>query len=335
MIRRRSAGLMVIVVLLTTLAGQALAAYPDRPVSLVIPWGAGGVTDVAARAFAPVLEKYLGQPVVVVNRPGASGAIGTEYVNSRPADGYTILYSAETPATFRVMGLSKLTFSDFDPLIMMVDDPKVLVVSGKSPYKTLNDLVADAKAHPGKVRMSYSAPGASGHIQGLLLRAAGLDIALVPFGSGAELTLAVINGTVEFAFPSTGLALGYVKSGDLRALAVWSDEPSEAFPGVPPITAGVPEMKKFMPLSFPNCLVIKKGTPPEVRKVLLDAIVKASNDPQWREFASKMHYKTMHNLRESAVLDYWTRWESIVSWLLYDAGVAKASPADFGIPRFK
>ncbi len=314
---------------------QALAAYPDKPVTLVVPWNAGGVTDVAARGFASVLEKHLGQPVIVVNRPGASGAVGTEYVQSRPADGYTILWSAETPATFRVMGLSRLSFADFDPLVMMVDDPKVLVVGAKSPYKTMADLVADIKARPGKVRMAYSGPGASGHIQGLLLREAGLDIALIPFGSGGELTLAAINGTVEFSFPSTGLALSYLDSGDLRALAVWSDEPHDALPGVPPITQDVPELAKFMPLSFPQTLLIKKGTPPGVREKLMDAVNKALQDPQWIDFVTRMRYKTMHHYTGQAVLDYWSRWESVVSWLLYDAGVAKASPADFGIPRFK
>lgn len=334
--RRRLVSLVLMAIFLVALVVPSFAAsYPTKPVTMVIPWGAGGNTDIAARGFVPVFEKYLGQPVVISNRPGASGAIGTDYVNSVPADGYTILWSAETPATFRVMNLSKLSFSDFDPLMMMVDDQKVLTVSSKSPYTTFEQLVAAIKANPGKIKMSFSAPGASGHIQGLLLQASGLDIKLVPFGSGAELTLAVLNGTVDFAFPATGQALGYVNSGDMRALAIFGEEPSDAFPGVPPITAGLKEFKRFMPLSFPSCILLKKGTPASVRKTILNALVKASKDPEWLAFAGKMNYQLRHNITGKAVLKYWERWESIVSWLLYDNGVAKISPEKFGIPRFK
>ncbi|MGI5854337.1 MAG: tripartite tricarboxylate transporter substrate binding protein [Bacillota bacterium] len=334
--RRVLVSLLLVAVLVIALGVPSLSAkYPSKPVTVVIPWGAGGNTDIAARGFIPVFEKYLGQPVVISNRAGASGAIGTDYVNSVPADGYTILWSAETLATFRVMDLSKLTFADFDPLMMMVDDQKILCVSAKSPYKTFEQLVAAIKANPGKIKMSYSAPGASGHIQGLLLQASGLDIKLIPFGSGAELTLAVLNGTVDFAFPATGQALGYVNSGDMRALAVFGEEPSAAFPGVPPITAGLPAFKRYMPLSFPSCILLKKGTPTDVRNTIMDALVKASKDPQWLEFAKKMNYQLRHDITNKAVLDYWTRWESIVSWLLYDNGVAKKSPAEFNIPRFQ
>lgn len=333
--RRKLVNLVLLTVSLVILAVPSFAAFPTKPVTLVVPWGAGGNTDIAARGFVPVLEKYLGQPVVINNRAGASGAIGTDYVNSIPADGYTILWSAETLATFRVMNLSNLKFSDFDPLMMMVDDQKVLCVSAKSPYTTFEKLVADIKANPGKFKMSMSAPGASGHIQGLLLQASGLDIKCVPFGSGAELTLAVLNGTVDFAFPTTGQALGFVKSGDMRALAIFGEEPSEVFPGVPPITDVVKEFKKYMPLSFPSCVLLKKGTPAKVRNTIMDAFVKASKDPEWLAFANNLNYKLRHNITGKDVLKYWTRWESIVSWLLYDNGVAKLSPEKFGIPRFK
>lgn len=268
-----------------------------------------------------------------MNKPGASGGVGTEFAYSKPADGYTVLFSAETPGSFRVMGISKLSFEDFDPLIMMVYDTKVIAVSSKSPYNKIEDLIADIKARPGKVRMSYSGPGASGHIQGLLLRKVGLDVALIPFGGGNEAMLAVLGGQVEFTSPNTAPALGYVASGDMRVLAVWSDRPVEAFPGVPPITEVIPELKKYFPLEFPNCLLVKKGTPEEVKQVLLKAAKAAVNDPQWLEFVKKVHYVTMHHLEGKAVLDYWKHWESVVSWLLYEAGVAKHSPEEFGIPK--
>ena len=149
------------------------ASYPAKNVNLVLGWGAGGVTDVAARVFAPLLSKHLGAPVVVQNKPGASGAIGTDFVNSQPADGYTLLFSAETPATFKVMGTSNLSFHDFTPISMVSNSEKVIVVAANSPYKTMKDLVTAIKANPGKIRFSYTGPGASGHIQGLLMQQKG------------------------------------------------------------------------------------------------------------------------------------------------------------------
>lgn len=325
--------LVLAIFLALILSIPAFGAFPEKPITLVVPWSPGGVTDTVARAFAPVFEKYLGQPVVILNKPGASGAIGTEFVYSRPADGYTVLFSAETPGSFRVMGISKLSFDDFDPIIMMVYDTKVIAVSSKSPYQRMEDLIADIKARPGKVRMSYSGPGASGHIQGLLLRKVGLDIALIPFGGGNEAMLALLGGQVEFTSPNTAPALGYVESKDIRVLAVWSDKPVDAFPGVPPITEVVPELKRYFPLTFPNCLLVKKGTPEDVKQVLLKAAKSAVSDPQWLEFVNKVHYVTMHHLEGKAVLDYWKHWESVVSWLLFEAGVAKHSPEEFGIPK--
>lgn len=319
---------------LVVLSGSsAFGAFPEKPVTLVVPWSAGGVTDTVARAFAPVFEKYLGQPVIVLNKPGASGAIGTEFVYSRPADGYTVLFSAETPGSFRVMGISELSFNDFDPLIMMVYDTKLITVSAKSPYKKIEDLIEDIKARPGKVRMSYSGPGASGHIQGLLLKKVGLDVALIPFGGGNEAMLALLGGQVEFTSSNTAPTLGYIASGDVRVLAVWSDKPVDAFPGVPPITDVLPELKRYFPLEFSNCLLVKKGTPEDVKEVLLKAAKAAVSDPQWIDFVKKVHYVTMHHLEGGAVLDYWRHWESVVSWLLYEAGVAKHSPEKFGIPK--
>ncbi|WP_289058257.1 tripartite tricarboxylate transporter substrate-binding protein, partial [uncultured Mesotoga sp.] len=134
--------------LVLVIAASVLASYPNRSVTLVIPWAAGGITDRVGRAFAPYLEKYLGVPVVVLNQPGASGAIGTDFAYSKPADGYTLLLSAETPGVFRVMGTGKLGFDNFEGIMMLVEDTKVVVVPGNSPYQTMDELVTAIKENP-------------------------------------------------------------------------------------------------------------------------------------------------------------------------------------------
>lgn len=326
---------ITLIVLLALVAVTSLAAFPSKGVNLVVPWGAGGITDRVARVFAPLFEKNLGVPVTVLNRPGASGAIGTEFANSRKADGYTVLFSAETPGIFQVMGFSKLSFEDFDSLLMMIQDTKVVVVPKNSPYETMEDLVADIKARPGKVKMSYSGPGASGHIQGLLLKKADLDVSMTPFGGGNPAMLATISGQVDFTFGNVGTVLDYIKAGDLRPLAVFSSEPMAALPDVPSMTKALPELEPYLILRFPNCLLVKKGTPDDAKEALLNAAKAAVQEEAWLEFTNENFYIRKHDLTGNAVSEYWSQWTSLVAWLLDDAGVTKYSPEKFGIEVFE
>lgn len=319
------------------LSAPACAAdYPTKPVNLVLGWGAGGVTDVAARVFAPLLEKYLGTSVVVVNKPGASGAIGTDYVNNQPADGYNVLFSAETPATFRVMDTSPLSFNDFIPLFLVSHSEKFIVVSGNSPYKTMEDLISAIKANPGKVTFSYTGPGASGHIQGILMQNAGdFKLSMTPFGSGNESFMAVLGGQVDFTSPNIGTVKDFISAGQLRPLAVFDKKRSQYLPDVPAITEALPDIAPYLPLDYPNCLLLKKGTPEDVVNAVKEAGLKALADPEWKKFLETTWYTAYDQVQGDDVLKYWDRWGSIVNWILFDAGVAKKDPAQFNIPRFE
>ena len=310
------------------------ASYPAKNVNLVLGWGAGGVTDVAARVFAPLLSKHLGVPVVVQNKPGASGAIGTDFVNSQPADGYTLLFSAETPATFKVMGTSNLSFHDFTPISMVSNSEKVIVVAANSPYKTMKDLVTAIKANPGKIRFSYTGPGASGHIQGLLMQQKGnLKFSMTPFGSGNDSLLAVLGGQVDFTSPNVGTIKDYIASGKLRVLANFDSKKSRYVPKAPPITDEIPQLAPYLPLDYPNLLMVKKGTPPEVVKALSVAASKVFADPKWKAFLAQNWYVGYDHVKGQDVIKYWDKWASVVNWVLYDNGVAKKNPAEFGIKR--
>ena len=136
---------------------------------MIIPYGAGGTTDTWGRKLAVLLEKYLGQPITVTNQGGASGSIGSQFVKEQPSDGYTLLVCAETMGTYRTMNICDLGYDDFTVISPLVGDPKVLVVGKDSKYNTLEELLDDIKANPGKITMSHSGPGGSGHNQGCLL----------------------------------------------------------------------------------------------------------------------------------------------------------------------
>lgn len=309
--------------------------FPTDKVNLIVPWSAGGITDRVARVFAPLFEKNLGQPVTVVNKEGASGAIGTDFANTQAADGYNVLFSAETPGVFQVMGTSDLSFADFDALKMVIQDTKVIVVPKDSPYKTFEELVNDIKANPGKVKMSYSGPGASGHLQGLLFKEVGLDISMTPYGGGSPAMTATISGEVDFTFGNYGTVKDYLEVGDLRALAIFGDEEYDALKGVPPMVEQLPETEKYLPLYFPNTLLVKKGTPENVKEILIEAATKAFEEPEWDKFVKEQSYTALDHLSPEEIDEYWERFTSITSYLLYDAGVAQNNPEDFGIERFE
>ena len=138
---------------------KAPTDYPNKPINMIIPYGAGGTTDVYGRTLAALLEKQLGQPITVTNQGGASGSIGSQYVKDQASAGYTLLVCAETMGTYRTMGTSKLGYDDFTIIAPLVGDPKVVVVGKDSKYNTLQELLDDIKANPGKITMSHSGPG--------------------------------------------------------------------------------------------------------------------------------------------------------------------------------
>lgn len=314
---------------------SASVDFPTKKINLIVPWAAGGITDIVARVFAPQFEKNLGQAVTVINKEGASGAIGTEFAYGEKEDGYTVLFSAETPGVFQVMGTSKLSFDDFDALKMVIQDTKVIVVPADSKYNTLEDLVEDAKANPGKVKMSYSGPGASGHLQGLLFQDLGLDISMTPYGGGSPGMIATISGEVDFTFGNYGTVKDYLEVGDLKALAIFGNERTEMLPDVPPMTDALPDSEKYLPLYFPNTLLVKKGTPEDVKEILIEAATKAFAEPEWQKFVEEQSYTALDHLSPQEIDEYWEKFTSITSYLLHDAGAAQNDPADFGIERFE
>lgn len=218
---------------------------------------------------------------------------------------------------------------------MLIQDTKVIVVPKDSKYDTFEDLVEDIKENPGKIKMSYSGPGASGHLQGLLLQEVGLDVSMTPYGGGNPAMIATISGEVDFTFGNYGTVKDYLEVGDLKALAIFGVEEMEALEGVPAMTEALPEAEKYLPLYFPNSVLVKEGTPEEVKNVLIEAATKALEEPEWLEFVESQSYTRLDDMTPEEIDQYWERYTSITSWLLYDAGAATKSPEDFGIERFE
>lgn len=314
----------------------ATADYPTKPLTMIIPYAAGGTTDVWGRKLAAMLEKYLGQAITVTNQGGASGSIGSQFVKEQPSDGYTLLVCAETMGTYRTMNICDLGYDDFTVISPLVGDPKVLVVSKDSKYNTLEELLDDIKANPGKITMSHSGPGGSGHNQGLVLKELGYDVAMTSFDSGNDALLGVIGGQVDFTNPNISTLGGYIESGDVKALAVFSSERMEAYPDIPAFTEVVPESEQY--LNIPYTLlsfVVNNDTPQDVVDVLKAAAQKVFADEEWTEFVKANAADPVFEkyTDEESIQAFYDNWKSVICWLQYENGVAEKSPEEFGIKK--
>lgn len=310
--------------------------YPKKAITMIVPYSAGGTTDLTGRQLAIRMEKFLGQSITVVNQGGASGSIGAKTVLDADPDGYTILYTAESLGTQRVMGISEMSYDDFAPIMVTVNDPKVIVVNKTSKYETLQDLVDDMKARPGKVKMSYTGPGGSGHVQSLIYNKLGLDMALTAYPGGSDCIVAVLGDQVDFTNSNFSTVTGYLESGDLKLLGISATERLDKYPDVPTLAEVIPESIDYLKNPFtPLSLLVHKDVPEEYQAVLKEAAAKAVQEDDWKDYVSKNCLEKLYEKYpdEASTKKFYTEWESLVSWLLHDAGAAKFSPEKFDIPK--
>ncbi|WP_228770970.1 tripartite tricarboxylate transporter substrate binding protein [Cupriavidus sp. U2] len=227
------------------LAARAADTYPSRPIRLVVPFAAGSGTDAVARITAKELGDALGQNVVVDNRPGANGAIAAELVAQAAPDGYTLFMTTNTTHSANPSLMKKLPYDpikDFTPVARMGNLPFMLVINPKLPVKTVGELIAYAKAHPG---MSYASGNSTGIVSGATLgRMANIDLLHVPYKSTPPAMTDVIAGQVPMMFVDVAAGIANVKAGKMRALAVTTAQRSRLLPDLPPI-ADTPELKGF------------------------------------------------------------------------------------------
>ena len=264
-------------------AAQAAEAFPSKPIRLIVGFPPGGPVDVMARALAQQLSETIGQPVVVDNRAGAGGIIGTELVARAAPDGYTLLMATTTLSIQETL-YSNLTYSalrDFTSIAEVAAGPQVLVVNNDVPAKTLQELIALAKKQPGKLNYASPSTGGANHLAAEMLKTmAGIDVMHIPYKGGAPAETDLIGGRVTFMFASLPAAVTRVRAGQLRALAVTSAQRVAAAPDIPTLAeSGLPG---FEVISWYG-IVGPLGMPPAVVARLNSEINKALDGAQLKE----------------------------------------------------
>jgi len=263
-------------------ATTALAAFPDKPVRLVVPFSPGGGTDAIARSLAVGMGQALGQTVIVDNKPGAGTVIGTDYVAKSPADGYTVVVATFAHAANPSL-MAKLPYDTdkaFDPVILLARGPNVLVVRTESPYKSVADVLAAARATPGKLTFASQGNGTSAHLAGeMFANLAKVQVTHVPYkGAGPALT-DLLGGQVDMMFATAAAATPQVEGGKMRALGVTTPQRSPSMKAVPAIAETVPgyAVESWYGLFVPA------GTPADVIARLHAAAKKATDNVEFRK----------------------------------------------------
>jgi len=253
--------------------------WPSKPVTIIVPFVAGGTTDIVARILAQALSERLHQSVVVENVGGAGGTLGAGNAARAPADGYTIFMAtvAHTMAPGIYKKLSYDFEKDFDPITIAASVPNILIVNPALPTKNVAELIAYIKANPGKVNYGSAGVGSTEHMSGALFRSlAGLDIVHVPYRGGAPMLADLVAGHIQMSIETSGAATPFIRGGQVRALAVSPAKRSALFPDLP--TLAETGLAGYDVTTWYGVLV-PKGTPPAIRAKLYSEIAEILKEP--------------------------------------------------------
>jgi tripartite-type tricarboxylate transporter receptor subunit TctC len=263
-----------------TLCGPSAAAgFPDRPIKLIVPWAAGGDTDLIFRPFAQLLQKYLKQPVVIANVGGASGTVGEREAANAAPDGYTVFGAHDFIHSVYFGGLTDIKYDKaFDPICMVSSTPSVITVGAKTPWKTFKELVADAKKRPGEIIVGASLGSTSQYSIALAAKAAGIKFKYVPYDGTAKRMNALLGGHIQVA-DSNLTQKSKVEAGLLRFLASMSEKRTKGLENVPTLK----ELGYDVDYSVNRGLMVPKGTPADAKAALEKACAEAAREPEYEK----------------------------------------------------
>jgi len=272
---------------LTGCGGGSQAKFPTKAVTMIIPWPAGGASDLAARLLAKHAEAALGQGIIPENREGSNGAIGWDELKRAKPDGYTVGLVTFDILTNQALGQSTVKYDDLDYLLQFTAQPLGIIVRGDSPYKTLDDLINAAKEKSGELKMGTTPLGGVYH-QALALfeNEAGVKFNVVPFKGSPDINAAALGGHLDAQVNTLTLADQYFKDGTLRLLAVFSEKRLERYSDVPTMK----EMGYDIVYESFRGIGIPKGVPEDVKKILTDAFVKAYESKEFQDAAVKAKF---------------------------------------------
>jgi tripartite-type tricarboxylate transporter receptor subunit TctC len=304
-------------VLAAVAASASFAAYPERPIKMIVPWAAGGDTDNIFRPFAPLLQKSLGQTVVIANVGGASGTKGAKEAKDSPADGYTVYAVHEYIHLTYYTGIADVTYTDFEPVCLLSSTPSVLTASPKTPWKTWQELLADAKARPGQITVGATLGSTSHFFPAMIEKATGVKFKYVSYEGLAPRMNAILGGHIDLTDANL-TQKGKVEAGQLRFLAIATEKRSGELPNVPTLK----ELGVNVVFDVNRGILAPKGTPGDVLAKLDGACAAAAKEPAFAE-AMKLQGTSVRYLNRKAYADWLRQTDELNKSLAKDLGLSK------------
>jgi tripartite-type tricarboxylate transporter receptor subunit TctC len=315
--------LAVAAVSLVSAAGYAWAAYPERPITIIVPWAAGGGTDATARIIGSLLEKELGQPVNVVNRTGGSGVVGHEAIAAAAPDGYTLGLATVEIGMLHWQGLTQRDYKDYTPIALMNLDPAGVQVRADAPYKTVNDLLDDIRKNPGKFKASGTGQGGIWHLAiAGMLDSANIDpstVRWVPSQGAAPGLQDLVAGGVEIVPCSLPEARSLIDAGRVKSIAIMNPERNPTFPNVPTLAE---QTSSQWAIGAWRGIVGPKGMPTDVTKRLTDALDKIYKGKEYNDFMNQRGFGVKFAAGEE-FLAFWRKSDEDLGAVMKKVGLAK------------
>lgn len=256
--------------------------YPERPIKMIVPWAAGGDTDNIFRPFAPLLQKHIGQPIVIANVGGASGTTGAREAKGSPADGYTLYAVHDYIHLTYYAGIADVKYTDFEPICRLAATPSVLTASPKTTWKNWGEFIADAKKRPGQISVGATLGSTSHIFPAMIEKAAGVKFKYVSYDGLAPRMNAILGGHIDLT-DSNLTQKGKVDAGQLKFIAIASEKRNESMPNVPTLKeSGINIVYEVV-----RGLLVPKGTPAPIRAKLSEACGKAAAEPAFGDAMKK------------------------------------------------
>lgn len=310
-------GVVAVAAALGSVAQTAAEAWPTRPITFVVPFTPGGVTDNSARVLASILGPKLGQPVVVDNRPGAGGSVGVDSASRQPPDGYTMIYGTQGTHAANLALYKNIRYNpvkDFMPVHAMSETPLILVINPSRSFKTVPELIAYAKANPGKLNFGSAGPGTGTHLTAELFQmATGAKMTHVPYRGSAPALNDLLAGNVDLMFDYAAVVMPHLQAGKLKALAVTAKSRLTVLPDLPTVgELGFPRAES----SAWSAVFLPAGAPPTIAKKLGDAIAEAIVHPEMLAVTEKFGSMPLKGMRDAKLGDFvkdeMVRWREVV-----------------------
>lgn len=324
---------LVMVVMAVLSMGLNAADFPAKDIQGIIQWGAGGSTDIVMRSITPHAAEELGAKINLANKAGDVGVVATQFVYGHENDGHTLLMGAENPMLYKVMGLDSIDYSNFIPINIVARGIPVIVANNDAPFDDFRELVIYSQVNPDKVKIGSTGPGG---LPSVIMAMLGTNNEVpgikVNYEGDGPAMAALKSGDIDVMPVVLGAALDDIKAKKVKVLALIDVKKHEALPDIDPINKEYPVYTKYLPWGPFFGVFVKLGTPFKTVKTLQDAYVIAARNREHRALMKERGFQAM-NIAGLESAEFLKKWQSVTSWLVWDAGMAKVSPATLGIPR--